>query len=89
MNNYIVMFIRESSEGFDFVAAEDEESAINSWIEEESGGHAKGRLLKMIIVETNKTYKVPLDICGYVYNEGLATNNDSTNFIWEKSSEEN
>jgi serine protease inhibitor len=77
MNNYIVMWKREGGVGFDFVNAKDNDSAINSWIEEESGGHTKGRLLKMIIVETNKTYKVPLDICGYVYYEGLESNEEN------------
>lgn len=69
MTNYIIMWQRDGREGFEFVNAEDEESAITTWIEKESGWSYDGQLYKMIIVETNNTTKVPLDIFGYYYGE--------------------
>lgn len=67
MTNYIVMWERDGNEGFDFVNAEDEDSAIELWLEYQNGPHPDGRLFKMIITETSNTYKVPLDTYGYYY----------------------
>lgn len=67
MTNYIVMWQRDGNEGFDFVNAEDEDSAIELWLEHQNGHHPDGRLYKMIITETSNTHKVPLDSYGYYY----------------------
>ena len=67
MTNYIVMWERDGNEGFDFVNAEDEDSAIELWLEHQNGHHPDGRLYKMIITEINNTHKVPLDSYGYYY----------------------
>ena len=67
MTNYIVMWERDGNEGFNFVNAEDEDSAIELWLDGEKGYHPHGRLYKMNITETNNTHKVPLDSYGYYY----------------------
>ena len=66
MTNYIVMWQRESDEGFDFINAEDEHFAINQWLNKEKTHHPHGCLHKMIITETCNTYKVPLGEYGYL-----------------------
>lgn len=67
MTNYIVIWARDGDEGFNFINAEDEHSAINQWLDQEKGYHPHGCLYKMIITETCNTYKVPLDMFGYYY----------------------
>jgi hypothetical protein len=67
MTNYIIMWQRDGNEGFDFINAKDEDSAIELWLDNQNGFHPDGRLFKMIITETSNTYKVPLDSYGYYY----------------------
>ena len=61
------MWERDGSEGFCFINAEDEDSAIKQFIKEQNGPHPDGRLFKIIIVETNHTHKILLDMYGYEY----------------------
>ena len=65
------MWQRDGNEGFAFVNAESQEEAIESWIAKQSGWHEDGRLYKMIITETNNTYKVPLEMTDYFYGEDV------------------
>ena len=67
MTNYIIIWARDGDEGFNFINAEDEDSAIELWLDQEKGYHPHGRLYQMIITETSNTYKVPLDTYGYYY----------------------
>ena len=67
MTNYIVIWARDGGDGFTFVNAEDEDSAIEQVLDQEKGYHPHGRLYKMLITETSNTYKVPLDTYGYYY----------------------
>jgi hypothetical protein len=69
MTNYILMWQRGDNEGFDFVNAKDTDSAIHLWLDGQSGPHPDGELFKLIITETNDTYKIPLDVYGYYYGE--------------------
>ena len=66
MINYIIIYTRQNSKEerdfYDFIKYKDENYVIYRFLVNTQLINDFGKLIKVIITETNNTYKVPLDL---------------------------